>query len=106
MVSAAEQPKDGKEQSFVDVVALVSFTERLTKQPKEDFLNEALLAQRTADTVADRTKQEKCVKVLSHIGWVIQSFSFQRHTMQEKSFVSGNLEKYEYHLGCSEWYRI
>ena len=40
---------------------------------------------------SDRMKQEeawyrKYVEVLSHIGWVIQSFNFQRYTMQGKSF--------------------
>ena len=90
-VAATELPMDGTKQSFVDAGALMSFTERLTRQHREDVLNGTLLAQRAADAVADRTKQEeawyrKYVEVLSHIGWVIQSFNFQRYTMQGKSF--------------------
>ena len=90
-VAATELPTDGTKQSFVDAGALMSFTERLTRQHREDVLNGTLLAQRAADAVADRTKQEeawygKYVEVLSHIGWVIQSFNFQRYTRQGKSF--------------------
>ena len=83
--------KDEKEQSFVDGGALVSFTERLSEPHREDVLNGTLLAQLAADAVADRTKHmdawyKKYVEVLSHIGWVIQSFSFQQYKMQGESF--------------------
>lgn len=91
VLAATEPPTDGKEQSYVDAGALVSFTNRLSGQNKEDVLNGTLLAQLAADAVADRTKQtevwyNKYVEVLSHIGWVIQKFSFQRYTMQGQSF--------------------
>ena len=91
LLSATEPPMNGKEQSYVDAGALMSFTNRLSAQNKEDILNGTLLAQLAADAIADRTKDterwyNKYVEVLSHIGWVIQSFSFQRYTMQGESF--------------------
>ena len=91
VLAATEPPTDKKEQSFVDAGALVSFTSKLSAQNKEDVLNGTLLAQLAADAVAERTKQteawyDKYVEVLSHIGWVVQSFSFQRYTMAGQSF--------------------
>ena len=92
VVSAPTQPPtNNQEQSYVDAGSLVSFTNRLSTQNKEDVLNGTLLAQLAADGVADRTKQteawyRKYVEVLSHIGWVIQSFNFQRYTMRGESF--------------------
>ena len=90
-LAATEPPTDGKEQSFVDSGSLVSFTNKLSGQNKEDVLNGTLLAQLAADGVADRTKDTdtwyaQYVDVLSHIGWVLQSYRFQRYTMEGQTF--------------------
>ena len=91
LLSDTEPPMNGKEQSYVDAGALVSFTNRLSAQNKEDVLNGTLLAQLTADAYVDRTKNmEKWFKeyeeVLSLIGWGTQSFCFEYHKMQGESF--------------------
>ena len=89
-MDAIEPPKDGTEESFVDAGAVVSFTERLTKQQREDVLDGTLLAQLVANAFTDRTEikawYNKYVEVLSNIGWVIQSFDFQQYMMQGQSF--------------------
>ena len=90
-VAGSEPHKDRQEQSYVDAGALVSFTNRLSAQNKEDVLYGTLLAQLAANKVADRTKQtkawyEKYVDVLSNIGWVIQSCEFIKFEMEGESF--------------------
>ena len=60
VVSAPTQPPtNNQEQSYVDAGSLVSFTNRLSTQNKEDVLNGTLLAQLAADGVADRMKQKE-----------------------------------------------
>ena len=91
VVAATKLATENQEQSYVNAGALVSFTNRLSAQDKEDVLNGTLFAQFAADAVADRMKQEeawyhKYVEVLSHIGWVIQSCNFEEYTMKGESF--------------------
>ena len=91
VVAATKLATENQEQSYVNAGALVSFTDRLSAQDKEDVLNGTLFAQFAADAVADRMKQEEAwyhryVEVLSHIGWVIQSCNFEEYTMEGESF--------------------
>ena len=69
-----ELPKK-KEQGFVDCGSLVSFTENLSEQNKEDVLNSTLLAQLAANKKYDRKTQHDewytfYMKVLENVGWV------------------------------------
>ncbi|XP_028411409.1 uncharacterized protein LOC114533970 [Dendronephthya gigantea] len=81
----------GKGQAFVDAGSLVSFTEKLSGQNKEDVLNSTLLAQLAASKKHDRqTDSANWYKfytdVLMKIGWVTQQFQFSKYHSHTGSF--------------------
>lgn len=72
------------DQGFVDAGSLVSFVNKIGKQQRFDVLNSTLLAQLAADFKYDRKKQTEqwfnfYVDVLSHVGWDLQNFQFQKY---------------------------
>ena len=50
--------KEQKEQGFVDVGSLVSFTKKISGVYKSDVLNSTLLAQLAADKICNRNKDK------------------------------------------------
>ncbi|XP_028411410.1 uncharacterized protein LOC114533972 [Dendronephthya gigantea] len=80
-----------KAKAFVDAGSLVSFTENLSGQNKEDVLNSTLLAQLAASKKHDRqTDSANWYKfytdVLMKIGWVTQQFQFSKYHSHTGSF--------------------
>ena len=75
---------DSGDKAFVDAGSLVSFVSNISSQNRQDVLDSTLLAQLAADHAYDRQKDtqdwyHKYVEVLSKVGWVIQSFEFQKY---------------------------
>lgn len=83
--------RERKEQGFVDCGSLVSFTENLSGQNKEDILNSTLLAQLAADKKYNRETQHDewykfYMKVLERVGWVEQNLTFDQYKSKQSSF--------------------
>jgi hypothetical protein len=93
LTSTGKLPKlaDKKSEGYVNAGSLVSFTEKLTGQNKEDVLNSALLSQLAANkkhnrqTEADKWYREY-TNVLMKIGWVVQDFTFSEYNSNQESF--------------------
>lgn len=82
---------DGDEAGYVDAGALVSFVSGVSAQSKSDTLNSTLLAQLAANKKYNREDQTKewydfYRTVLENVGWVVQSFSFERFKASGTSF--------------------
>ena len=82
---------DHQKQGFVDSGSLVSFTDKLTGQNKEDVLNGALFSSLAADYMYNREQQtdqwyEYYGNVMEKMGWVIQNFTFQHYNPGEGTF--------------------
>jgi pyrroline-5-carboxylate reductase len=79
--------KTDVEQSFMNDKSLVSFVSEVSEQRRQDVLHSVLLAQLAANKKfpeEDQIKEwyEEFVKVLSNIGWAMQSASFTPFTSQ------------------------
>ena len=75
---------DHQKQGFVDSGSLVSFTDKLTGQNKEDVLNSALFCQLAAEAIYNReTETDKWYEyyenTMEKLGWVMQNFTFQHY---------------------------
>ena len=81
---AVDGTTDNKEQGFVDSGSLISFTDKVKGQQKDDVLNSALFAQLAAEYKYDRETQtddwyKYYAYVLENIGYVMQDFQFQEY---------------------------
>ena len=75
---------DHQKQGFVDSGSLVSFTDKVMGQQKDDVLNAALFSQLAAEYKYNRETQtddwyKYYTNVLENIGWVMQDFTFERY---------------------------
>ena len=82
-VSVMTNP-DHKKQGFVDSGSLVSFTDKVTGQQKDDVLNAALFGQLAAEYQYNREKQTDdwyryYAMVMEQVGWVMQDFTFSEY---------------------------
>ena len=82
---------DIKKEGFVDAGSLVSFTSSLSGQQKSDVLNSTLLAQLASNKTYDRYNDPEhwykfYTDVMSHLGWVMQSFQFDEYKSTQASF--------------------
>ena len=81
---AVDGTTDNKKQGFVDKGSLISFTDNVKGQQKDDVLNAALFSQLAAEYKYDREKEtdewyKYYAYVLENIGWVMQDFQFQEY---------------------------
>lgn len=77
-------PPDDKKQAFVVGGGVTAFTENVKGVTKQDILDSTLFAQLAADKQFDREKDtinwyNQYKYVLGNIGYIIQSFSFQKY---------------------------
>ena len=82
---------DNQKQGFVDSGSLVSFTDRVKGQQKDDVLNAALFSQLAAEYQYNRETQtvqwyNYYANVMEKIGWVMQDFNFQRYQVSGGKF--------------------
>jgi len=82
---------ENKEQGAVAAGSVVSFTEDLKSQCKEDVLNGTLLAQLAANKKYNRYKDTQnwykfYIEVLENIGWNIGQFNFRQYNSEQESF--------------------
>ena len=82
---------DGKDEAFVNTGSLVSFTDKLSGEDKEDVLNSTMLAQLHANKVANRYTDtdgwyKSYIDVMENIGWIIQDFKFKQFESSSASF--------------------
>ena len=85
------ESREKKEQGFVDCGSLVSFTENLSGQNKEDVLYSTLLAQLAANKKYHRETQhnewyKRYMEVLENVGWVAQRLKFDQYKSRQGSF--------------------
>jgi len=86
---------EGEPAGYVDAGSLVSVSDRVPAQLRQDVLNSTLLAQLAANHDYDREKETQAWygryrEVLENVGWVIQNFSF---THQKLSGQTVRLDK-------------
>ena len=80
---------DNKEQGFVVAGGVVSFTDRLKGQQKQDVLNSTLFCQLAADYKYNRETEDwyhYYIDVMAQIGYVSESFQFTRFQGSGSSF--------------------
>ena len=82
---------DNQKQGFVDSGSLVSFTDRVKGQQKDDVLNAALFGQLAAEYQYNRETQtvewyNYYSNVMEKIGWVMQDFDFQHYQVNGGKF--------------------
>ena len=82
---------DNQKQGFVDSGSLVSFTNRVKGQQKDDVLNAALFGQLAAEYQYNRETQtvqwyNYYSDVMEKIGWVMQDFEFQHYQVSGGKF--------------------
>ena len=82
---------DKQKQGFVDSGSLVSFTDKVTGQQKDDVLNAALFGQLAAEYQYNRETQtvewyNLYSDVMEKIGWVMQDFEFQHYQVSGGKF--------------------
>lgn len=80
-----------KPQGYVDAGSTISFVANVSSQAQDDVLNSTLLAQLAANKQYDREKDTQnwyrsYTDTLGKVGWVIQSFSFQKYQASGSSF--------------------
>ncbi len=83
--AAAAEDHDGEASGYVADGSLVSFVSDVGTQAQQDVLNSTLLAQLAANKKYDRFEDTEnwykmYVEVLGKIGWVIESFDFQKYS--------------------------
>ena len=87
-----KKPVDGKDEAFVNTGSLVSFTDKLSGEDKEDVLNSTMLAQLHANKVANRYTDtigwyKAYFDVMEKIGWIVlSSFTFRQFKSKSASF--------------------
>ena len=89
LVSKTLYTPDYGEQGFVVGGGVVSFTDRLKGQQKEDVLNSTLFCQLAADYYYNRDTEEwyeHYVDVMGKLGYVIETFDFRKYESDNTTF--------------------